>query len=260
MPRPAVPAYALIEGYLRKVIATAKPGDPLPSEAKLCDRFGVSRMTARQAVQRLSTEGLLYRVSGSGTFVARPPVHRRMNALLSFSEEMRRRGLKPSSKLIESTVRNSSREEATALQLRPGDKVVSLQRIRLANDAPMAIENVVLPASCVPVLDTDLESGSLHDALDDIGRRPTYSRGQLIAQAADRKDAQLLGIPVGSSLLIEHRTIVDERDVPVEYTETRYIGSRYVFDVELSRMPDETATQLRRAPKPALTARAVSRH
>src|SRR5687767_15766889 len=96
------PAYVIIERELRKMIRAAQPGDPLPSDAELCERFGVSRMTARQAVQRLANEGLLYRVSGRGTFVAQDPVHRRMNTLLSFTEEMARRGLTARSQILQS--------------------------------------------------------------------------------------------------------------------------------------------------------------
>src|SRR5215813_12425665 len=66
----AVPRYLEIERALRADIARLKPGDPLPSDAELCERFGVSRMTARQGVQRLADANLVYRVPGQGTFVA----------------------------------------------------------------------------------------------------------------------------------------------------------------------------------------------
>ena len=231
------PAYVIIERELRKMIAKAQPGDPLPSDAELCRRFGVSRMTARQAVQRLASDGLLYRVSGRGTFVAQTPVHRRINTLLSFTEEMRRRGLKAGSQLLQSGVRAGTDQEVVALQLPVGSLVVAIQRLRLADGVPMAVEDVRLPAVCAGVLEADLEETSLFVALEAIGRTPTQAYGTLTAAAADVQEAQWLNVPTGAPLLIEQRTIHDQADVPVEFTESRYVGGRYLFDIELLRQP-----------------------
>src|SRR5690606_13256001 len=131
----------------------------------------------RQAVQRLATEGLLYRFAGRGTFVAQERVHRRINTLLSFTDEMAQRGFTARSRILESGVRAGTEDETLALQLRPGSKVAVLRRLRLADDVPMAVEQVRLPAVCVSVLDEDLTSGSLFTALERIGRVPTRAVG-----------------------------------------------------------------------------------
>src|SRR3989442_1029469 len=86
------PRYREIERAMRQRLAKLAPGAELPSDAELCEEFGVSRMTARHAMHRLVQEGLLFRAPGRGTFVAEPPTHRRANSLLSFSNEMRRQG------------------------------------------------------------------------------------------------------------------------------------------------------------------------
>ncbi|MBE1489680.1 GntR family transcriptional regulator [Plantactinospora soyae] len=231
------PAYQVIERELRQMIAEAKPGDHLPSDAELCERFGVSRMTARQAVQRLAADGLLYRVSGSGTFVAQVPVHRRMNTLLSFTDEMRRRGLTASSVVLDARVRTGVGNEVLALRLPPRSAVVAIRRLRLADNVPMAVEQVRLPAVCAGVLTADLASTSLFTALERIGRVPTLAYGTLTAAAADADEADLLGVAVGAPLLVEQRTIHDQSEAPLEFTESRYVGGRYLFDVELLRQP-----------------------
>ena len=118
-----VPRYYEIEQALRARIAELQPDDPLPSDAMLCEEFGVSRMTARNAVQRLSQEGLVYRVPGRGTFVAEPHVHRQAGHLLSFTEEMRRRGRAPTSRLLAREVREPGPAEASRLRLEPGAEV-----------------------------------------------------------------------------------------------------------------------------------------
>src|SRR3954463_5673050 len=140
-----VPRYYEIEQALRARIADLKPDASLPSDAMLCEEFGVSRMTARNAVQRLVQEGIVYRVPGRGTFVADPPVHRQAGNLLSFTEEMRRRGRTPSSKVLTRAVREAAPSEASGLQLAAHDEVIVLRRLRFADDEPVAIEEAVFP-------------------------------------------------------------------------------------------------------------------
>src|SRR6188472_3543690 len=143
-----------------------RDGDPLPSDAELCAEFGVSRMTARNAMQRLADEGLVMRVPGRGSFVAEPPTHRRADRLLTFSREMERRGRHPSSRLLNREIRPSSSAEAAALGIASGEPIVALRRLRLADDEPIAIETAALVrATGTAVMGADLEHGSLHDAL-----------------------------------------------------------------------------------------------
>ncbi len=103
-----VPHWRRIEQALRERIADLSPGDALPSDAELCAEFGVSRMTARNAMQRLADEGLVMRVPGRGSFVAEPPAHRRADRLLTFSREMERRGRRPSSRVLNREIRPST--------------------------------------------------------------------------------------------------------------------------------------------------------
>jgi GntR family transcriptional regulator len=229
-----VPRYYEIEQALRTRIADLKPDSPLPSDAMLCEEFGVSRMTARNAVQRLVQEGIVYRVPGRGTFVAEPPVHRQAGNLLSFTEEMRRCGRIPSSRLLRRERREPGPAEASRLQLAPGDEVIALRRLRVADDEPVAIEEAVFPAAKVAALleSADLEHASLHDTLVHGGHIPTMGRARLGAEAAGPDDAALLGVREGAPLLVEKRVIHDQDGRPLELCESRYAGDRYGLDVQ----------------------------
>jgi GntR family transcriptional regulator len=231
----AIPRHKAVERHLRSRIASLRPGDAIESDSELCALFNVSRMTVRQAAQRLADEGLIYRVPGVGTFVAEPKVHRDIARLRSFTEEMALRGATAGSRVLASEIRTGEPAELAALQLPPQAKVAHLRRLRLADDRPVAIENVVLPISSAAVLNEDLEQGSLHDALQALGEVPTRATGTLVAANAGDEDAELLGVRPAAALLVEERLIFNQHDVPLEKTQTRYAGEEFVFHLVLSR-------------------------
>jgi GntR family transcriptional regulator len=231
------PRYYEIEQSLRGRAAALDPHSPLPSEAQLCEEFGVSRMTARAAVQRLVQDGLVYRVPGRGTFVAAPRANRTAGHILSFSDEMRRKGRVATSRVIERQRRPATEAELRRLGVRD---VVVLRRVRLADGKPLALERAVFPADRVSdALDADLERASLFDSLVTAGLVPTSGSAALTAEAATTEDARLLRVRKGAPLLVERRLIHDQHGKPLEWTESRYVGSRYGidvdFDVELPR-------------------------
>jgi GntR family transcriptional regulator len=228
-----IPRYHEIEQALRARVASGQPGQALPSDTMLCQEFGVSRMTARHAMQRLAQEGLVYRVPGRGTFVAEPPTHRRANSLLSFSNEMRRRGRLPSSRLLSRQLRKPTREEAQRLRLKDGDQVVAVRRLRLADGEPIAVESAVLNGRAArAVMAADLERQSLHAVLSKAGFLPRRGRATVRAERAAGEDLRLLRLTKGDALLVEQRIILDQRGQPLEFTESRYAAERYALDVD----------------------------
>jgi len=192
-------------------------------------------MTARGAVQRLVQDGLVYRVPGRGTFVAPAPANRAAGRILSFSDEMRRRGRVPSSRIVENRTRAATDEERERLA---ADEVVVLRRVRVADDEPIALETAIFAAARVRgVLGGDLEHASLFETLARAGVVPTAGHAAISAEAATAEDARLLDVRRGEPLLVERRLIRDQTGDPLEWTESRYVGSRYgldvAFDVEL---------------------------
>lgn len=231
----STPAYLEIAGYLRELVGTSEPGDRLPSDADLCEHFSVSRMTARQAVQLLVNEDLVYRRRGKGTFVAPRTVPRLLGSPLSFTENMRRRGLRASSRSLHSGMVALEPAEARALGLSPGERAALLERLRLADDQPMAIERALVTPSCAAVLDDDLERGSLHAAFERLGRIPMQAHSRVSARRVTARERELLELAPGEVVLLERRIISDQNGVPLEYTETRYAASRYEFEAVLRR-------------------------
>lgn len=227
-----MPHYRQIELALRARLATMRPGDRLPSDTDLCREFGVSRMTARNAMQRLAEDGLVQRIPGLGSFAVERPAHRYADRLLAFSNEMERQGRTPSSRLLCREIRPASAAEAADLRVRPGDAVVVVRRLRLADGVPMAIESAILAGrTATTVMAADLETGSLHEALAAADIHLRRGKATITAEAATAEDALLLGVPQGEPLLVERRVIDDVHGRSVEATESRYPGRRYALDV-----------------------------
>jgi DNA-binding GntR family transcriptional regulator len=231
------PHYRQIEQALRERVASLRPGARLPSDAELCAEFGVSRMTARHAMQRLAEDGLIAREPGRGSFVAEAPVFRRANRLMTFTQEMLRTGRIPSSQLLTRVIRPSSDAEATSLGIPARQPVVHLRRLRRADGEPIALESAILIRACADaVMTADLVHGSLHETLGRAGFVLRRGTATISATSATGEDARLLGTRVGDALLIERRVIQDVHGRRIEATESRYLADRYglvvSFDVD----------------------------
>lgn len=221
--------YEQIADYLRGLIAEAQPGDRLPSEAELCDRFDVSRMTARQAMQLVSNQGLIDRRRGAGTFVRAHPVPRVLGSPLSFSGSMRARGMTASSETLKLGHVMPDDDERSSLGLGADEPGYVLERLRLADGTPMAIERVVMPSWLASELAEGFQDGSLHEAFRAIGRIPTEAHADVSARKATKRERDLLGLPPSGIIISERRTIYDQDGAALERTETRYAASRYSF-------------------------------
>ena len=142
--------YVVVRDHLLALVAQGlAPGTPVPSERELCESFGVSRMTVRQAIDTLVVDGVLERQQGRGTFVAPPKLDLQVR-LTSFSEEMRRRGMEPGAVFLTAETAPADGAVAEALEIGVGDDVHHLRRLLTADSVPMAIEENWVPAGRLP--------------------------------------------------------------------------------------------------------------
>ena len=222
-----------VREYLRGLVDDAPPGSPMPSERELVHRFGVARMTVRQAMDALVAEGLLERIPGRGTFVARPRTDPR---LIGFTEEMTRRALLAESQTLLARREQASPSLARALVITEGDAVIHWKRLRRADAVPMCIEDAYLNEVLIPGF---LQSGmptSLYGALTDRGLRPTAAEDSITSDLATKAEADLLEVPPHSPVLRQSRRAFVS-DKVIEVSRSVYRADRYVRRVELGTLP-----------------------
>ncbi len=213
-----------------------KPDTQLPSERELCDEFKISRITVRQAIAELVTEGRLVRAHGRGTFVARPQVEQRLSRLTGFTQDMQARGQRAGAQVLQLEALVSPPSTARALQIQAGEPVILLRRLRLADGEPMAVEAAyLLDRLCHDILTENLENRSLYKLLNEaFGLMAVRAEQQLRAIACPGPEAKLLGIRKGGPVLHIHRTTFNQDDAPFEHVESFYRGDKYVFYAQLN--------------------------
>ncbi len=241
-----VPYYYQVKEWVSSNIARGnlKPGEQLPSEAQLCQAFGVSRTVVRQALEDLVNQGLVYRQKGKGTFVARPKIREGLaQKLTGFYQDMVERGLKPVTKVLELKVIPASGPLAEHLRLKPGAEVINIVRLRYVNDEPIVYVTTYIPyASCPGLLTQDLSNVSLYALLEQkYGLEVARGKRTLEAIAATEQDARLLGIKPGDPIFLLQSTSYLGNGQPIEYYVAKHRGDRSQFEVELIRVRGENA-------------------
>jgi GntR family transcriptional regulator len=219
-----------------------KTADALPGERDLAKQLGVSRVTVRKAINGLVKKGVLVQRWGSGTFIApHTRIEQPLSRLSSFTEDMSARGLPSAAVLLSRSIGPASPNELMALGLSPGELVSRVNRLRLADGVPMAIEHAVIPSRFLP--DPTLVKQSLYSVLQDHGVLPSRALQRLHAVLLTEEQAALLKVPANSpALYIERRSFTPGGEA-VEFTSSYYRGDAYDFVAELTiGQPDRTAT------------------
>jgi len=234
-----VPLYYQIQQRLREQIRSGelKPGQLVSSEQEISARLGVSRMTARQALKSLCSRGLAYSQRGRGTFVSRMKLEKNFRQLLSFSEEMKERGSRPRSKVLAFRRIRPDEEVAEALHLSPGEEVIFLRRVRIADSAPLCIEATHLPTRLCPELLESFEpSGSLYQVLAErYGLRVHMADEVAEASVTTGAEAKLLRVRVRSPVFRLTRTAYLHDGQPIEFVKSTYRGDRCKVVSRLTR-------------------------
>jgi GntR family transcriptional regulator len=230
----STPLYVQLRNGLARLIRQGQFGADaaLPSERLLAERLGISRVTARKAIDALVTDGLIVRRHGSGNYVA-PVLEQPLTRLASFTEELKLRGFVPSSRWIRRAVAVVMPDEMVALGLAAGVRVARLERVRLADGTPMAYESSALPLGVVP--DPQAIQDSLYTYLAERGALPVRALQHIRAANATGRHAELLDVPIGQALLFITRVGYLDDGRAVEITHTWCRSDRYDFVAELRR-------------------------
>ena len=225
---------ALVRDEILGMLDELQVGDALPSERRLASELGVSRPTLRAVIDELVREGLLLRRHGSGTYVAEPKIALPLT-MTSFSEDMARRGMRPSSQVVSFERQSAGAKLGQRLQISPMDEVWVITRLRLADDETMAIEWLHAPHGLLPDLRReDLATHSFYELL-------RVRQGIVIASGTQTieptvtspEEAELLSVPVHSPAFLFERTTQSEQGEVVEFVRSVYRGDRYRLVTEL---------------------------
>lgn len=222
--------HVAIREYVRDLVRDSPPGAAAPSERDLVDRFGVARMTVRQALDALVVEGVLERVPGRGTFVAGP--RRVPTGVSSFTEEMSRRGLATETRTILIECVPARETISTALRIQPGEPVVHWRRLRLVDGRAVCLSDTFLPEILVHGL-VDHPPASLYDELAARGRRPGWAEDGISAATSSAEEAALLDMVPGDVVLRHCRRALWGETV-VEVSRSVYRGNEHTFSLQLS--------------------------
>ncbi|TCL74096.1 GntR family transcriptional regulator [Hydrogenispora ethanolica] len=162
-----IPVYYQLKKSLLEQIHSGQfdGGRPIPSERELSEKLNISRMTVRQAINQLVNEGVLYREKGRGTFVSKAKMEQRN--VMSFSDFVRQSGRTPATRVLHFGREIAPPEVAAALELDGAAAVFNLKRLRLADQTPIAIEQVFLPERLFPELDRHDLTASLYQLIKD---------------------------------------------------------------------------------------------
>jgi GntR family transcriptional regulator len=223
-----------VREYVRELIQDLPEGAPAPSERGLMQHFGVARMTVRQAIDALVSEGLLERAPARGTFVCKEP--RPVSRPLSFTEDAKARGWVVTTETLQTGLGQAGPGVSKALAITPGDSVIHWRRRRRHDEVPLCYQDVYLNEVLLPGFLQSPLPDSLYSLLGARGLRPTAAEDQLSADLANPVDADLLELHVGDPVLRHSRRGL-VGDVVIELSRSVYAGSRFTWWSPLTVAP-----------------------
>ncbi|MDR0615372.1 MAG: GntR family transcriptional regulator [Synergistaceae bacterium] len=262
--------YRQIEDYVITNIGngTFAHDSRIPTEAELCDMFGVSRMTVNKALTNLSSAGYIIRVPGKGSFVGphRVMIEKKIPEMISFSQELERMGIVPSSELIRYSVTKAGLYPGIARKLRvhEDELIHYFVRLRCGDGKHLALSYNYVLVRVVPSIDIHCLERSFYAYLEDsLGLELGYNDTVIHVVRPSEETKQFLGIPDGSDVVQSSHVSYLLNDEPFEYTETFYIPDNYVFRYRCYRnrtlgTGDENGVSKRKRPKASVAVKPVT--
>ncbi len=230
------PVWKAIADALRSDLAEGRysPGDKLPTEAALADRFGVNRHTVRHGISALVDEGLVRTRRGAGAFVAATPTDYPIGRRVRFHENLIAAGRRPEKRLLALEERAATQGEATALRIKAGDPVCASHGLSLADGQPIAVSESLFPLTRLPRISAAMkETSSVTEALRLAGVADyTRASTRLTAVRASATQALHLQVSEGDPLLRSSSVNVGEDGTPVEYGRTWFAGDRVTLTLQ----------------------------
>lgn len=229
----ALPLYYQLKEILKEEIDIGKykSGEQIPSENELSDMLDISRNTAKQAIAGLVSEGILFRIQGKGTFVAEKKVFKGLTEAFSFSSEFKSNGTNLVTKVIVAEEINESTETLQYLKLKESTELFRIQRLRVLNEVPVALQTSYIPKFfCKNLLSHDLSQNSLFDLLKDhFNLSFSYFTENLSCVKADQYEAELLKVKKQTPLFLLTRKTFTKNDEIIEVARSFMPGDRCEF-------------------------------
>ena len=237
--RSKIPYYVQLYEILHEKITMGEwsPGDQIPAEPELMAQYQVSRSTVRNVLDMLVNKGLIYRHRGRGTFVSAPSVEQALVRMINFTEDMRQRGITPSSVVLSAELLPAPIEIAEKLEIAPGEELACLRRLRLGNEEPMGLEeSFLIHHYCPGILSRyDYSTKSLRNTIiKDYGIQWQHASQVIRAMNATPEMARLLEVRSRAAILSIERVTYSRSDNPVEFLRIFYRGDRYSLFNELT--------------------------
>lgn len=226
----ATPMYRQVADRIRADIKNGiyKVDEKIPTELELIEKYDVSRITIRQAIDLLSDEGILMRRQGKGTFVTVPSESLDVKTVTSFSDACFMRGITPSSKVLAARTVKASREDMDELKVKDNMRVIEIDRLRIADGVPVILERNHFSPAFSYLLESNLD-GSLYSLLRGYGVEPSSASRDISLVIADENKANLLGVEVGAPIIFLHEIIYDQKGRPLHTSHQYILGDKFTL-------------------------------
>ncbi|MFQ9514986.1 MAG: GntR family transcriptional regulator [Eubacterium sp.] len=237
-----VPLYSQLKESIKSAIQNGilKPGDKLPTEYEICDKFSLSRTVTRQAFYELMNEGYICRFKSRGTFVSQQnQTNVFFKQIMSFNDEMRLYGYEPKTELLslEEVSCSDSISQKSGIPL--GEPLIRIQRLRYRDNVPIVYVDAYYRADRIRGIENyDIEKNSLYDTLEKYyGIKVMHTKKQFMAKTVEDKHAEYLMIKKKSAVQYVESLEYDEEDTLLSFDISVYAGERNVFEVEINNLP-----------------------